>query len=78
MEERYCIDRIEGETAVCEHWPEGGYVEFKTEEIPAGIKEGDIFVRRDGFYEIEEELTRKRREEMKNRMNRLFQKPAQE
>ena len=39
---KWIIDRIEGDTAVCET-ENGGFADIKLESLPIGVKEGDTF-----------------------------------
>lgn len=66
------IDRIEGETVVVE--VDGN----KMKDIPksfifGSFKEGDILVEEEnGKLKVDEELTKQRREEIRNKFHKLF------
>ena len=67
----YTVDRIEEDTAVLE---DDGWkmLNVKLQDLPADLREGDVLRLTDGVYEIDAELTRKRRKSLEARFNRLF------
>ena len=71
----YVIDRIENGIAVCECLETGAVLEISKKNLPKGAREGDVIRRQDEHsFSIDAELTKKRRENLTNRMNRLFKR----
>ena len=74
----YCIDRFEGDYAVCEN-EEGGYENILANLLPPDAKESDWFsLSDDGIYRLEPERTTKQREKAKKLLEQLFSKDAPE
>ncbi|MBE5961176.1 MAG: DUF3006 domain-containing protein [Lachnospiraceae bacterium] len=69
---RYWIDRFEGIYAVLEDENKKMY-NIPRIELPKEAKEGDMVILTKAEYRIDEEETRKRKDEIKERMNRLFE-----
>lgn len=65
------IDRFEGKYAVCE-LEDGKFVDIPKEDIPEDAKEGDVLTKTDSGYRVEKIATEAKREEIRQRMNRLF------
>ena len=70
----YIIDRIESGIAVCNSMEKGGDIEIPASELPPRSKEGDVLVKTNAGYAYDAELTKKRRNNLTDRMNRLFDK----
>ena len=70
MKNYISVDRIEGEFAVCID-DEHNAVDILLENIIGDVKEGDIIFFDDGVYKIDEEVTKKRREEIAKLFNGL-------
>ncbi|MCL2376817.1 MAG: DUF3006 domain-containing protein [Defluviitaleaceae bacterium] len=71
----YVIDRIENGIGVCECLETGAKLEISRAHLPKGAKEGDVIRRlHENSFAIDIELTKKRRDSMSDRMNRLFEK----
>lgn len=68
---RLVIDRFEGKYAVCE-LENGKFIDIPKTDIPQEAKEGDILTETDNGYCIDKMATETKREEIKQRMNRLF------
>jgi len=68
MEETLVIDRIEGNTAVCEIRKNGKMKNIPIKELPEGVKEGNILKWEDGKYVIDNsnEIEKRIEEKMKN------------
>lgn len=66
---RYIIDRFEGDFAVVEK-EDGSFEQILRATLPAGAQEGDIV----DMGVINAETTAQKKEELKNRLNRLFEK----
>jgi len=69
---RLIIDRFEGNVAVCEE--EGReMLNVGKEQLPAGAKEGDVLDKAaDGTITINAEETRKRKDEISNKIKGLW------
>lgn len=65
------IDRFEGKYAVCE-LEDGKFVDIFKDDIPKDAKEGDVLTKTDSGYRVEKIATEAKREEIRQRMNRLF------
>ncbi|MCL2043392.1 MAG: DUF3006 domain-containing protein [Treponema sp.] len=76
----YIIDRIESGIAVCNSMatgasPGGGEdIEIPVSELPPHSKEGNVLIKTNDGYVYDAELTAKRRANLTDRMNRLFDK----
>ncbi|MBP3441365.1 MAG: DUF3006 domain-containing protein [Clostridia bacterium] len=57
---KYTVDRIEETIAVCED-ENGNFVNFYTDKLPSGLREGDIFQIDNGEAVILKEETEERR-----------------
>lgn len=70
----WSIDRIEEGWAVCEG-PDDAVIRLEVSRLPAGTREGDcLFLDGDGRWQVDEQLTRQRREETAKRLRALFGK----
>lgn len=70
----WSIDRIEEGWAVCEG-PDDAVIRLEVSRLPAGAREGDcLFLDGDGRWQVDEQLTRQRREETAKRLRALFGK----
>ncbi len=69
---KYWIDRFEGEYAVLEDESRNIHSLLK-KEIPKEAKEGDLLIKIEEGYVVDKETTAKRKKEIKDRMNRLFE-----
>lgn len=63
--ETLIVDRIEDGYAVCE-MENQKMIDIKLTQINGNIRDGDVLVYSDGFYKVDEELTNKRKDEVKN------------
>lgn len=68
---RLVIDRFEGKYAICE-LENGEFIDVSKADIPQEAKEGDILTKTDNGYCVDKTATETKREEIKQRMNRLF------
>lgn len=68
---RLVIDRFEGKYVVCE-LESGEFIDIPKADIPQEAKEGDILTKTDNGYYVDKIATETKREEIKQRMNRLF------
>ena len=68
------IDRIEEGWAGCEG-PDEEMIRLEVSRLPAGVREGDcLFLDGDGRWQVDEQLTRQRREETAKRLRAMFGK----
>ena len=74
MEQTMVIDRFEESFAVCE-LPDGSFADFPRSLLPAGAKEGDCLVFREGVWTADPEETARRRERSRALLNRLTARP---
>ena len=65
------VDRIEENTAVCED-EQGNMQSILLTRLPAGVKEGDCLVRKEDGYLIDRQLTQRRRQEILDLQNSLW------
>ncbi len=72
MENRYTIDRFEGEIAVLENRDTGEMFNVDKKDLPQDIKEGTILKINNNKYEIDIEEQKKVEERIKNKMNKLW------
>ena len=69
----YVIDRIENGIAACECLETGFVLEINQKNLPKSAREGDVIRRQDkNLFVVDVELTKKRRDSMTDRVNRLF------
>ena len=61
---KYIIDRIEGNIVVCENQETKKMENFKIEQFPKGIKDGDIVVLKDEKFEKDESETKNQKEKI--------------
>lgn len=69
---RCMIDRIEGETAVCEA-ENGERIRLSLKVLPFGAAEGDALLQREGAWTIDREETEKRRLRMQEKLKKLME-----
>lgn len=69
---RLIIDRIEDGAAICEI-DDAEKVSIPSELLPSGAKNGCVLVESDGRYQLDECETKKRRNAIKTRLERLFE-----
>lgn len=70
--EEYAIDRIEGDNVVLENRKTNEIKNVKKDMLPKNIKEGSIVQYINGQYIYNQELTQKAREEIKEKMDKLW------
>lgn len=70
----FSIDRFEGNFAVCENLQTHEMINIEKSLIPKNCKTGDIIVFADGKYILDENQTKKEKEEIKNLVNNLFKR----
>lgn len=71
MNEKYIIDRFEGETAVCETVDEET-VAIDRASLPENAREGMVIRRENGGYIADEQETKSRQERIKSLLKRVM------
>lgn len=71
MNEKYIIDRFEGETAVCESQDDETVLIDRT-DLPDNAREGTVISYRNGVYVTDEQETRSRQERIRNLLRRVI------
>lgn len=72
MIKKFSVDRIEEQFVVC--IDDGGDIlNIPCENVPSDVKEGDVLVCVEGVYYIDTDETARRREEVRNLLDELFQ-----
>lgn len=71
MNERYIIDRFEGETAVCETQDEET-IAINRADLPDNVREGMVICRENGVYFADEQETKSRQERIRNLLKRVI------
>lgn len=69
---KFIVDRFEEEYAVLEK-EACGTIDVLKSDLP-DVKEGDVVIYEDGIYTVDYEETRKRKELIKEKMRKLFEK----
>jgi translation initiation factor 6 (eIF-6) len=69
---KYIIDRFEGDLAVCEA-EDGKMVEIEKSKLPENAEVGDVIILENGHFLVNKEETDKRRKEIEDLMNELFE-----
>lgn len=68
---KYSVDRIIEGIAVLEDLQSNGIIEVELKNLPNDIHEGSILVFKDGYYQIEIEEEKNRRDSLRERLDRL-------
>jgi hypothetical protein len=69
---KYIIDRFEGDWAVCES-ADGKMVDIEKSKLPKNAEVGDVIILENGHFRVDKEETDKRRKEIEDLMNELFE-----
>ncbi|ARP44588.1 MULTISPECIES: DUF3006 domain-containing protein [Anoxybacillaceae] len=69
---KYIIDRFEGDLAVCEA-EDGKMVDIEKSNLPKNAEVGDVIILENGHFRVDKEDTDKRRKEIEDLMNELFE-----
>lgn len=72
MNEKWVIDRIEENTAICEERNTGKKKEIPKEQLPEGTKEGSVLKQVNGKYELDKEAQKEIEECITQKMNQLW------
>jgi len=74
--EIFVIDRIEDGIAVLESSTTGEILELPKSVMPKGAREGHFLVKTGDTYAIDREATKRRREEMRARLEKILGRPV--
>jgi Protein of unknown function (DUF3006) len=69
---KYIIDRFEGDLAVCEA-EDGKMVDIEKSKLPENAEVGDVIVLENGHFRVDKKETDRRRKEIEDLMNELFE-----
>lgn len=69
---KYIVDRIENNKVICENQETNKMEEFEKINFPEEIKDGDIVILKNNKFKIDEEETKKRKEEINELMKKLM------
>lgn len=74
MDERkeLTIDRFEGDIAVCENRQTKEMINVKAEELPEGAREGNILIRKEGKFVLNQGKEQEISERIKEKMDNLW------
>lgn len=72
MENRYTVDRFEGDIAVIENRDTGEMININKNDLPNDIQEGSILKINNGKYEIDLEEEKNTEQRIKDKMNKLW------
>lgn len=72
MKNNFIIDRIEGDFIVAEDY-DGTIVNIPSNKLIGKFKEGDVLVKDDQFFRVDNALTEKRRKEIADIMKDMWQ-----
>ena len=69
---KYIIDRIENNMVICENQETKKMENFDKSRFPEQIKDGDVVIRENDTFRIDEEETENRKEYIENLMKKLM------
>lgn len=69
---KYIIDRIENNMVICENQETKKMEKFDKSMFPEQIKDGDVVIRENDTFRIDEEETKNRKEYIENLMKKLM------
>ncbi len=69
---KYIIDRIENNMVICENQETKKMENFDKSMFPEQIKDGDVVIRENDKFRIDEEETKNRKEYIENLMKKLM------
>lgn len=72
MKNQYIVDRFEEEYVVCEDETKQMH-DFKRCEFPENIKAGDVVIKKDHGFVIDEQMTDDRTKKIKSMMDSLWE-----
>ena len=72
MNEKWVIDRMEGNIAICEERNTGKKKEIAKEQLPEGAKEGSVLKQENGKYVLDRKAQQEIEERIEEKMNNLW------
>jgi hypothetical protein len=72
MDEKYIIDRIEGNYALIEK-ENGDMYKISIENIKGDFKDGDALIKKGEYFEIDKKFTLNRKNEINNSMKNMWE-----
>ena len=72
MDEKYIIDRIEGNYAIIEK-ENGDMYKISIENIKGDFKDGDILINKGEYFEIDKKFTLNRKNEINDSMKNMWE-----
>lgn len=69
---KYIIDRIENNIVICENQETKKMENFKIEQFPKEIKDGDIVILENEKFKIDKEETKTKKQEIEELMKKLM------
>ncbi len=73
QEKIFCIDRFEGNLAVCEDRNTREMLNIEKDNLPENVQEGDVLKYKNGKYILDEEIKKEIEERIKNKLINLFE-----
>ncbi|MFW2489277.1 DUF3006 domain-containing protein [Clostridium chromiireducens] len=72
MDEKYIIDRVEGNYAIVEK-ENGDMHKISLSSIKGGFKEGDILINKNEYFEVDENFTLTRKKQIDESMKDMWE-----
>ena len=72
MDEKWVIDRMEGNIAICEERNTGKKKEIAKEQLPEGAKEGSVLKQENEKYVLDKETQKEIEERIRQKMDNLW------
>lgn len=72
MDEKYIIDRIEGNYAIVEK-ENGDMYKISIENIESNFNEGDILIKKGEYFEIDKKFTLNRKKQINDSMKDMWE-----
>ncbi|MED1440077.1 DUF3006 domain-containing protein [Aeribacillus composti] len=69
---KFIIDRFENDIAVCEN-ENGKIIEILKSQLPKNAETGDVIIQKNNRYYVDKQETSKRRQEIEELMDELFE-----
>jgi len=72
MEEKYIIDRVEGNYVIVEK-ENGDMYKISIENIESNFNEGDILIKKGEYFEIDKKFTLNRKKQINDSMKNMWE-----
>lgn len=69
---KWIVDRIEGHLAVCEK-PDKSMENIELDQLPSGVKAGDVLTEKNGVFKIDSDETKQRKERINSLMKDMWE-----